>query len=184
VNEYLLITDYPSIEGYVLSLRTLEKFFALVVGKSSTEAVVAITAVANAVETCFLIRVAHARASLSVNWISPVRCCELRGSEVVFDATEFLQRLLQKSGNHDSKEHVTSELVSARGRCRSDFRFQAHGHDMMELLAWYLRKRGHEWLGVSQRLSRTLLGCVDLRDLEPTLLFSEIASRAGRVTAA
>lgn len=178
----LLLTDFVSMDAYLISTDALDKFLRLVVGYHSLDGTKLLSVLGPVLEDCFLIRLAHAKRQLSLSWFPPVRCCTLASSgEIHFDREGFLKRLLQKNTHWARKADLEAEMDDLRGRLRADLRTKAHGHDFSTLLAWYIERLNKAWSGDDERVFRALLGCVSRCQLAEFELFRSLETRCKRV---
>jgi len=172
----LVFTDFACMEGYFIEQSLLEKFLIMVVGAGDL-APTFLQDLGPLIMECFLIRLAHAVLGWDLCWISPERCCEVKNGLPSLDRSEFIKRLLQKNGHIKDLECLERKIGELRPTLGSDPRHSIHGHDFMDLLAWFLKKRASVSHS-SDVLYRMLMGCVREEGLVPFSLFSTLEDRA------
>lgn len=138
--ENLLFTDYSSMEMYFFNSWHLEKLFSLALGRQIDNAQVILDNVAAILQEVFLIRLANHLQKLGFGCISITCCCQIKEGKIKFDLTDYMTRYLHKNGGHSHRSTFDEKVNECRALLLQDPRQQMHGHDFLEVLAWYIRK--------------------------------------------
>ena len=91
------------------------------------------------------------------------------GGEIKFDRTDYMTRYLSKNNGHSHQSIFDKTVNDYRELQLQDPRQQMHGHDFLELLAWYIRKTYS-----MQHFSEVSLKSALMASLEASKLASEI----------
>jgi hypothetical protein len=138
---FLLFTDYTSMEMYAFKPAILQKLLRIVapnaglLGEDVMQRLVAL------LELLFSIRLANQILGFGLGWISFDRVMKLKGDSIEFDDKEFLTRYLNTRGKGGSRRRLEEEVQQIRSMFDGDCRRQIRGHDFVDVLTWYLRKR-------------------------------------------
>ncbi len=177
----LLFTDYTGIEMYLFHEGYIDKFFNLCLRGFPLYASYVLDQLSNILQEIFLIRLANKLLGLELIWMTFERCCKLSGGEIVFDADDYITRYLNKNNMLERKDEFVYTVNSWRPKLTSNPRHQMHGHDFIELLAWYLAKHGvNSKLSHSKFVERSLFGCIKIKLLANETLFKRLINRVQR----
>jgi len=177
----LLFTDFANLEGYVWNSVVFEKFLSVVVGSREVTWVDLSRSLVPILVTCFFIRLAHAKLGWPLAWIEPTGCCQYKRGSVTFNSDEFLNRLLQKNKHFHQKDLIKAELLQLNSTNRLDPRLTMHGHDLSNVLRWYLHKHGMKCNVDEDGVVGSLFGCLEVEELRQCALFTELERRANFV---
>ncbi len=174
----VLLTDYPAMESYCLTERTLGKVVAVTFAIAGLGGADVAEGIGDVMKEMFLIRAAS--ASLSTAWriVSCVGQCGLVGTRIAFRRGEYVRVLLDANQARQDEELLEDEVERLRDRLGEDRREWAHGHDLVRLLRWYLRHWNAELGRVSESVfGGALLGAVERADLLDEQAFRELVRR-------
>jgi len=177
----LLFTDYTGIEMYLFNEGCIDKFFNVCLRGFPFPAGHVIGQLINILQEVFLIRLANKLLGLKLNWMTFERCCKLSGGGIIFNTDDFITRYLNKNDMLERKDKFVYTVNSWRPKLTSNPRYQMHGHDFIELLAWYLKKHGVDSkLSDSKFVERSLFGCIEIELLANETLFKHLINRVQR----
>lgn len=102
------------------------------------------------------------------------------GWQVKFDAETYYQRLLSKNAKLAEKTIFLAKISELRCVLKSEARYQMHGHDFAEILAWYLRGKGIKKQSITaSNLNRLLATALEHTSLVNSPAFKMLVSRTG-----
>jgi hypothetical protein len=161
-------TLYTSIELYFFSEERLREVLETAACASIPDWQAFFGSLRQALFELYALRLAERSLSLSLSWISFERCLERDGSRVSFDLAEFSRRLLNAS-SLGSRLLDWGKQVSAWTNAHvSDVRMAIRGHDLIDLLAWSVRKfSGRRQFADAVSIERLLVLLAD-REVELT----------------
>lgn len=175
--KYLMYTDFACMEGFFLTRQKFRKFCRLYFGDELLLAGRRWTEFVQILQTVFMIRVVKTKVMEDSRWITFSRCCKINGVSMRLNQEEFCRRLLLANGELKRKTEFLHEVDTLVKATNGDYRNRIHGHDMLELLSWYAKKRGkNRWLYNVDKLHRSLMASVEEADLADTILFKKLAS--------
>lgn len=138
----LFQTDYSCMEMYFFAEANIAKFLVLGCRRQDWPARRIIGALSAPLQELFLFRCANDDLGWNLDWLDKVSCLEVDNWEIRLDAEAFIERLLNKNGRAGEKSIFVSQVALRRSALKPDPRFQMHGHDLVAVLSWYLRKKG------------------------------------------
>ncbi|MEO7859477.1 MAG: DUF4435 domain-containing protein [Nitrospirales bacterium] len=138
--ENLLFTDYSSMEMYFFNNWHLSKLFSLVLGRQIENTQAIQDNIAAILQELFLIRLANHLLGLGFGCMTMTSCCQIKGGKITFDLTEYMKRYMSKNGGYSHRSAFDRKIDECRAVQLPDPRQQMHGHDFLDLLAWYIRK--------------------------------------------
>ena len=174
---YLILTDYASMEAYLMDEHHLGKILGLVLG-CDIDPTVWINRYSPILNEVFLIRSANEMLGLGLPIADVTRCCSFPNDNPEFDNDDFINRCLNASRNNvwARKDELRSAIEKLRPSLKSDFRHQGHGHDFVALLRWSCagaaRKRG---LQNDEAVHSAIAGCVDWRVMRGERVFQALS---------
>jgi hypothetical protein len=127
----------------------------------------------------FLVRLANKLLGLDLESMTFQRCCTLnQDNGIAFDAQDYVMRYLNKNGVIHLAGEFVRVIESWRPQLTDDPRYQMHGHDFIQLLAWYMHKQGAPKALVNPTVvERSLFGCVEVEQLANERLFKLLMDR-------
>ncbi|MGW4723549.1 hypothetical protein [Streptomyces sp. NPDC004291] len=178
---YLAKTDFTCLESYYWDVRIVRKYLRLSLHDSiPVSAEEFMSRVEVAMREIFLMRLAVTSLGLNFSWIDPASCCGDAKKGGTFDASTYLERVLNKNVAHGSRDAIERRIEEVRGSLNSDPRYSIHGHDLCKLISWlikpYIKDRG---LVSEEVISRSLACCVERADLKAHPLFARVLQLAG-----
>jgi len=182
--EYLLFTDYSSMEMYLFNEKVINKFLHLVMSISKIQAHEIITHLSPLLEDLFLIRASNQALQLGMTWLSFERCSKLKKKTIEFQTKTFIDRYLNKNNQLAQKTLFINKHEELRLQSRSiaEIRCKIRGHDFIEVLHWYLRHflpKARNNAYDSEAIRGSLLACVEVEDLKQEGLFKCLLTRMG-----
>ena len=174
----IIFTDYSSLEMYLFNENCMDKYFRLCIQGFSINVNETMDCLSKVLQEVFLIRLANKLLGLNMTWITFERCCKVGDGSIIFDVDDYITRYLNSNGWPVEKRKFVDFIEDWRPRLKKECRCQMHGHDFIELLAWFISKHGIERnLYDTDVVCRSLYGCVEIDDLKSGMLFSNLLSR-------
>lgn len=141
--ELVLFTDYVSMEMYFFDEEAVDRVL-LATGSTGVRADHVMTAVGAVIERSFCFRL----AALRLEWaafsrLELTRCCTLDGHDILFDEDDYVQRLLSKNSRLADRPAFQEAVRELEPGLDGDPKLRQDGHDLTEVMAWYLRGLGH-----------------------------------------
>nr|WP_281722557.1 DUF4435 domain-containing protein [Nitrosomonas nitrosa] len=171
----LLITDYSCMEMYLFNQWQLEKFCTLVLQATILSIPRLLKQMGTILQELYLLRFNNIKNSLGYEWMSFIRCCELRArQEIIFNKEDFLVKYLHKNRAIARKVEVLSFIDFCRPQLASDHRMNANGHDFFELLEWLSKQLKPSCFRNSEAFRRAFLGCLETSRIRGEPLFSKL----------
>ncbi|RSD25714.1 hypothetical protein [Amycolatopsis eburnea] len=169
----VLFTDFSSIEGYVLNPRTLEKFLRLVVGTTEESGDTLLKRIQSALVELYFVRVSIKRLNSGDGLVDNVeRCLSLKDHVATLDAVELIKRSLRERDLKELALTSYSELVSTHGKSTLE---HIRGHDIARIIIFTLRLG--KKLGPAEAVEKSLVGCLELVDLDHHQMFIRLRER-------
>ncbi|MCB5272991.1 hypothetical protein BJG92_00503 [Arthrobacter sp. SO5] len=178
--DYLLVTDFPSIEHYALQDRPLKRFFSLALGQPESPSAADLYMVMGpALAVIAAVRVALHQYGIK-GIANPADACTFSKNSISVTTSELVRRCLSKISKAD-REHSLEELTSQANsyiEMLGNLGQLGRGHDVAPVLVKYLGLKGHYAApDVVESLLRTSLHPSELREWP---LFSELEQRLRR----
>ncbi|NER36102.1 MAG: hypothetical protein F6J93_19305 [Oscillatoria sp. SIO1A7] len=138
--EFLLFTDYSSMEMYLWDESILNKFLTLGLGTSGVSAEGVLSKLAPVLEEVFLIRAANEALELKMEWLDFTKSCSSSKYEIVFKDDEFIDKYLNKNSQRANKQRFVEKIQQLRSVDIRETRSKIRGHDFINLLCWCMKK--------------------------------------------
>ena len=175
----LLLTDYTSIELYVLCPTVLERIIHVAL-RGFPKGHVQVTAeLANLLQDAFIVRVAAEDLNLAPTFPLHNSFCssEKRHQLTSFNLLGYVNKAFESYVDKSWREPLNEKIAERRANLKADPRLQIHGHDFAETFAWYVRQHpGFAHIN-ADTFSGMLLGFVDPAALAHEPLFQELLRR-------
>lgn len=139
-SKYLLYTDYASLDLYFFDVSALEKLLKLGVRRQPHPAKAIQTNIGEVLKDVFLIRAANEYLGWYLEWVPFVKCCRLKDYLIDFDCQRFVENYLTRNGRRRDIEAFENTVEHLRAVKVKSIRHCIRGHDLFELLAWYVSK--------------------------------------------
>lgn len=173
-NDILLYTDFSCMEAYFFDAPHFAKFITIIYGAVEVDVAALLPNLYNVLQQLFAIRVVKER-HLELAIIPFRRCCELNGGTINFLRNVYIERMLIARGALNKLEGFVREVDELLAQLNGDKRNHIHGHDLVTLLAWYLREIGYraDW-----PLDRIIAVSADISSIQTFPLFQSVLARA------
>jgi hypothetical protein len=182
--EYLLFTDYSSMEMYLFKETVLNKFLHLVVSVSKIQAYDIITYLSPILEELFLILATNEALKWGMTWLpfDTKNCIKLNKNKIEFNTTLFIEKYLNKNNKLSEKSVFLNKFEELRLQSNSltETRLKIRGHDFIEVLHWYIKQfLSKEKIKAfnKEAIGASLLGCIEVKDLKSEELFRQLLTR-------
>lgn len=174
----LLETDYCSLELYAFDPRVLRKFLSLNVGKPFPKSASAVIAEISApLEELFLVRLANFQLQWNLQSVSWEKSCKLTNAGMSLSLNDYLTRYLNKNRRASQRKQILAMIQRWRKKMGAEPRHQINGHDMTQMLSWYIAEhRGFSRLDDAV-LTRSLLSCIELETWGGYPMFKALLQR-------
>lgn len=176
----LLLTDYTCLEAYLFASRPVAKFLKLVVRRFPKAAEIVLREISPPLVELFAIRFANHRLGWNLKLIDFDRCCELGQGGVRLDSEEYITRLLNANSRAIERPQFMAEIGRLRRLLADGPRHYVHGHDLINMLAWYLRQHRSSARIPPQMVERSIYACADVGDLAAEPMFRTLLARVRR----
>jgi len=123
-----------------------------------------------------LIRAANQKLKLGFGQVSFEKCCKLtEGSGVVLDIDKHLRAFTRfdKVG----QARIATEISDMDKSEVPEIRHVIHGHDMIDLLTWYIRQHKGFKKITREIVDRALFGCLEVAALNREKMFQMLLAR-------
>ncbi|MDV2990023.1 MAG: DUF4435 domain-containing protein [Dehalogenimonas sp.] len=175
----LCCTDYACLEMYFVNEKCLDKFCKLFLNTSALTGINILTMLVPILQALFIIRFVNETLDLSLNYMSFERCCAFHPPQITFNECEYIERYLSKNGRLDQKDVFIKMVEESTIKLEREYRNQIHGHDFVNLIAWFLLKNGVERkLCDPGVVERGLIACIEYDSLLAYPLFSYLTKRS------
>ena len=155
-SNHVLYTDYTSVDLYTCEDELFRKVLCLGFNVSETEIRSLFDSMLSVLREVFIVRAANQKLDWGMRLVPFTKCCEISGSRVTFDRSDFINRCLDSSSRRDGRSMFEGLCEELQVVHLSDPRQGIHGDDYFELVGWYLKKcRG--WSGY-RRGERSIMG--------------------------
>ncbi|HEY6329201.1 MAG TPA: hypothetical protein VI756_07680, partial [Blastocatellia bacterium] len=133
-------------------------------------------------EELFLARLANESLSLGLSSVNFQRYCRVEPPNIHFDHARYLRNYLTSNGKFARLEDFAEEMEKFRPLLDADPRMQINGHDFIEMLSWFLRKRRPRDSQIfrPEIVARYLPLSLEARGLSEGKMFKELLSRLQR----
>lgn len=137
---YILLTDYSSIEVYLFKTNVIRKFFILAVGRRRNITNHFLEEAIPILRNLYLVRLVKEALMPSMTWIDPSRCFRRIGRELQFDWEEFVRRLLNSNGWPVTEYEFIGKINHYRELLPADPIHSIHGHDLNLVIRNWINK--------------------------------------------
>lgn len=172
----IISTDYANMEMYFYNIQGLGKLLTLLIGNFPKRPKTVLGEITEPLQELFLVRLTSSVLGWALGTVRLERCCAIANGRLRFDRDLYIRRVLISGGKANQSAEFLATLERHRCLLKSDPRFQIHGHDFIELLAWYIRNHGRP-NSDAQTLGKTWPLCLDLNDMRRQNLFQSILER-------
>jgi len=175
----LLLTDYSDIELYAFNSETVGKYFRVVCGQVVEDIEEVLNDFTDILGSLFLVHTASHKLSLGLQDVDFLPDCEVSGQRVQFDVETYLDRYATRRPRKETRAAIEAEVAKLRDKQPTDRRQRIRGADFITLLGYYAGRRFKDRSIARGPRSpeRSLLGCVELRQLEEETLFRALRER-------
>lgn len=173
--DVLLLTDYASMEGYALTDRIMQKFLSVGLNVDKPTGSELLAKVVPLLNELYYLRAALHWSRLGVS----LNENHLKKTELE-PAPELPERLLAKCLPAASDAPMRTRILSEAARIKSDLAVEdpiksVRGHDISIILVVVLRLK-NKWAD-HEIVERTLMTCIEQRDLSSHQLFTRLVER-------
>lgn len=176
-NGLLLLTDYTSMELYAFNVRSINKLLHFVIRGFPKDAPTVLQEIKSSLQCLFLVRLAHQELKYGLDEVSFKKSCQLqKGLGVVLSTNKYLQSLTRS--NKALQLALEGKMNEFEAALSGDPRDSIHGHDFVNLLAWYVREHKNYKDVTDDAIERSIPGIVELADFDKEGMFQELLSRA------
>jgi hypothetical protein len=176
----LRFTDYSCMESYWFDDLHLEKYVrfglrqpAALTGRSI------VGDLAPVMRKLFSLRAAGSLLLEGMSWLDPTSCLVWRNDSVSFNETAFVGRWLNKNSAFGLTGKVMELAQDLDRILPDDPRHSIHGHDLVDVLSWYMRRLvGTGQFTRRDVVERTLASCCDRDSLSRQPLLGELIALA------
>jgi hypothetical protein len=179
---FLLFVDYSCSEMYAFDEPTLDEVIRCVQPSHPKPAGIIIAALSVVLGTLFTLRATNIQLGLGLSWLeSFTDDCAVNGEGIDFDLESFLTRYLNTRGKIGRRQAFLVAFTALRAILAPDHRFSINGHDLVALLAWYLRQHSKKSnpLLRPEVLHHLLLAHADPIRISEEPFFRSLAERVG-----
>lgn len=175
-NQYLVFTDFNSIESYVIDHEVMDKFFSIVLGNQSPQFTIISQAI-NVLKSIFFIRLANEKLQWGMNWVALRRYIVIARDSIIFNETSYVDTYLRHNQKIGSKEIFLSKLAELKAIAPEEERLLIRGHDLIEIFYLIAKKlESHRDFGDIAFYGGAFLGCLEAQDMTKYSLFQRILS--------
>lgn len=175
----LIITDYTSIELYVMCPSVIQRILQVALGGFPKSREQVASELATLLQDAFIVRVAVDDLKLAPSYPEHWSFCDFdkKRSAVQFRLKEYINKAFEGCADKSWREPLMAKIEERRKQLKQDPRLQIHGHDFVGTLCWYIRRHaGYGHLNPAT-LAEILLGFVDAAALADEPLFRELLRR-------
>ena len=137
---YVLLTDYSSMEIYLFKNNVIQKFLIMVVGRNRNITNRFFQETIPILQNLYLVRLVKEALRPSMTWINPSRCFRGVGRELQFDWEEYVRRLLNSNGSPVTEDEFIGNVNHYRGLLPADPIHSIHGHDLNLVIKIWINK--------------------------------------------
>lgn len=180
-SDLLLYTDYTSIEMYAFTPTVVDKLIRLLAPRIQTTGSEALDRIQDTLQTFFALRLANKLLQFGLTWVDTEKCTVLTQGYPAFDIAEYSRRYLNTKGKRKDEETFNAQVIDIRNKFLSDVRCQIRGHDFVEMLTWYLRRRAQSCRRLTADSVKTLLLIqLSAQNLQQENMFRTLLLRTGK----
>jgi hypothetical protein len=168
----LFYTRWTSLELHFLTPESVERFF-YTIHSTEVDGEAFVAAAMEVLGAVFAVRAANADLGWNMAHLDFDKFVDLSAYGLIFDRERYITAYLNKNRRLKQSAMFRTAVQSALARFRQDPRYQAHGHDLLTLLVWYLLEQ-HAVHRTNAPTARALFACVDVQDLKKDMFFSSV----------
>ncbi len=176
----LILTDYSSLEMYTFSSEPLGKFLTIYCRGYPISAADMMKQIAPTLKELFLIRATNEDLRLQLSPLEFQKYCVMRGREVASARDRYLSAYLNKNGKRGEFDSFLEHVDRFRQSVLGEERNFIHGHDYVNLLAWYLSQSGNSRTARNiyndQAVERALFGSLEVPHVVNEGTFQKVLS--------
>lgn len=139
-SNYLIYTDFTSMEIYCCSENILRKFFSVGICRSPCDISKLYSNMVNILRGLFLIRATNERLEWHLSWIPFVRYCTIKDNLIKFDFDTFLKKYLIANSRYQDLEEFLATYKELQDIELKTAKHCIHKDELLELLGWYVSK--------------------------------------------
>lgn len=182
----LLWTDYPAMETYLCCFDTVSSFFTYALNNLLEDILADWEQLINILHQVSAVRLAVHEIDASMTKVDFLPSCNLSKGKLDFDVEEHIERYLNRNNRWrklSAMQESYRKFLAVPTKTDKD---KVSGHDFIELLSWYIRKKKPDkkhW--VAEVLSATLWGFIDKSKVycEPLFCALEMRIRKAEILA-
>lgn len=178
--EMLILTDFTCVEMYLFNKATFDKMISLVMkGCGNLHVAQALKSLARVLVRLWIIKTANHVLGLSMTWISFEACCNVSGTSIEFDETEFIDRYLKNNSRLGEQRRFSRQMSEIESLLHDDPRHQMDGHHFFILARWFFRHFAKEKKALvgDKAFEGAFFGCLELDALDRQPLFQQMLRR-------
>lgn len=174
-------TDFTSSEMYLFEESIVRKFLSFAAKNTELDASDFMDNLSSELTKIFLVRLANASLGANLCSVQIFRSCSMAvDGRIRLDADDYLNRRLSSSGQLERLEEFKSEMESFEKKLPADPRFRMHGHDLVDILLWFLRNNpGRQTLRTKEALETALSMALDVNELAKKQQLASLLGWAG-----
>jgi len=138
----LVWTDYCSIELYFFSPELLHEIVVITAKSKISSWRDYLNSLTEILCSLYALRLADRELGWSIDWLSADRCLSRAGSQLVFAADDYIDRLLKKNRKAGFRKQFDHTFSAWKVKLSGDNRNYIRGHDIIDLLAWTIEEFG------------------------------------------
>jgi hypothetical protein len=174
-NNFLRFTDFHSFESYLLTTKTVQKFFTIVLGHPSDDCSLLLSQMKRIVRRVFFIRVTNEALEWGMTWINCRRYLKISRNMVTFDENKFIEHYLMTNGRIAQMGDFLDRMRILERIPAKDERLLIRGHDIIEILHLITCKlKSKRSFGDLLTFGGAFLGCLEPGDLTRYSLFQTL----------
>ncbi len=175
-NPFLALTDYNSLESYVLDDGALSKFISIALGRPPAEYATLRRRLVKALKEIFFIRLANESLEWGMTWVKPRRYISVRRDYIEFDRDSFITAYLLRNTRGGARGEFEDMITQLKANSPADDRHLIRGHDLMEVLHYAAKKllQSSRKVGDAEFFAGALLASLEAEDLKQFGLFQRI----------
>lgn len=176
-NDFLTLTDFNSIESYLIDNHTLDKFFTIVLGHLPVDCDILMAQIKTVLKKLFFIRLANELLLLRMEWVSPRKYIKVQRDSIIFEEEKFIDAYLLKNGKATHKNEFITQIREQIAKAPDDERRLIRGHDLVEILHFIsVKLKNKRDFGDSTFFGGAFLGCLEALDMTKYSLFQSLLS--------
>lgn len=174
---YLFFTDLGCMEMYALDDDILTKFLHIVAGRQPSSVNTLRQNLMDIIGKSGLMRATKKSLGWDLPSIDIDRCCVLQGDIIEFNADEAIKRALLTRGKTKQADEYSRRLNELRATAPADQRLFGNGHELTDLLSWYIRKWANNQTITTKHVQKYLHISLEYEWLLTQNLFATLVTR-------